>query len=384
MIDFIINNWINIPAFIVVITVLVYVHEFGHYKVARWCGVTVDVFSIGFGKELYGWTDKNNCRWKISAIPFGGYVKFSGDAGAASNPDHNLENMSEAEKAGSFHHKSLARRAAVVLAGPAANYLFAIVAMALLFIFLGQAHTPPIVSEIVPQSAAADAGFKPGDRVISVNGDAIDSFEELRQTVLVGLDEPLEMIVRRNDRDLPLQVKPKIIELTDADGNVHRVGRLGIRSTEREYRKHGVVSAFVSAADQTVFITTASLKGIGQIISGSRDAKELSGPLGILKMSGEAAKRGETILDQFLSLFNFMIFVSISLGMINLFPIPMLDGGHLLFYIIEAVKGKPLSEKSMDIGFKIGLTLVLMLMLFATWNDLGKTGIKDFFTGLFS
>ncbi|GLQ07203.1 RIP metalloprotease RseP [Sneathiella chinensis] len=381
---FLAENWIYLPAFVAVITVLVFVHEYGHYKVARLCGVKVDVFSIGFGKELFGWYDRNGCRWKVSAIPFGGYVKFHGDAGVASNADKDIADMPEEERRISFHFKPLWQRAAIVVAGPAANYLFAIVAMAILFMALGQAQTPAVATSVLEDSAAAEAGLLPGDRILSVDGDDIHSFEELRQHVMVGLDEPLSMVVERGGETLTLSVTPNVIEYTDGDGNTQKVGQLGIRSDQREFVQHGPISALSSAVDQTWFVTTATLKGVGQMISGARDTSELSGPLGILKMSGDAAKRGESLTDNLLSLFNFMIFVSISLGLINLFPVPMLDGGHLVFYLFEAVLGKPVSEKYMEFGFRIGLTLVLMLMIFATWNDLNKPWIKDFFTGLFS
>lgn len=382
--DFLVENWIYIPAFLIVITVLVFVHEYGHYKVARLCGVKVDAFAIGFGPEIWGRYDRHGCRWKVCAVPFGGYVKFYGDAGVASDAAEDIDEMSDEEKKVSFHHKSLLQRAAVVVAGPAANFIFAIVAMAILYMALGQAQTPPVAGEVQPDSAAAEAGIEPGDRVLSVNGSAISSFEELRRTVLVGLDEPLKMKVDRGGSIVDLSVTPKIVEEVDADGNVQRIGRLGIVSTGREFVKHGPISALSSAVDQTWFITTATLKGVGQMIVGARDTKELSGPLGILKMSGDAAKRGDDLLDNALSLFNFMIFVSISLGLINLFPVPMLDGGHLAFYAYEAVRGKPPSAKAMEFSFRIGLSLVLMLMVFATWNDINKPWVKDFFTGLFS
>ncbi len=382
--DFLINNWIYIPAFVVVITVLVFVHEYGHYKIARICGVRVDAFSIGFGPELWGRYDKNGCRWKVCAVPFGGYVKFHGDAGVASDASPEIEGMSEEEKKVSFHYKPLYQRAAVVIAGPAANFIFAIVALAILFMSLGQAQTPPVAGEVVANSAAEAAGIEAGDRILSIDGKEISSFEQLRRTVLVGLDEPLQMKIDRNGSIIDLPVTPKIIEQTDRDGNTHKIGQLGIKSQGREFVKHGPISAVTSAIDQTWFITTATLKGVGQMISGARDTKELTGPLGILKMSGDAAKRGEDMTDRALSLFNFMIFVSISLGLINLFPVPMLDGGHLVFYAYEAIRGKPLNAKAMEYSFRIGLSLVLMLMVFATWNDINKPWIKDFFTGLFS
>ncbi|MCR9213648.1 MAG: RIP metalloprotease RseP [Proteobacteria bacterium] len=382
--DFLISNWIYIPAFVVVITVLVFVHEYGHYKIARICGVKVDAFSIGFGPELWGRYDKNGCRWKVCAVPFGGYVKFHGDAGVASDASPEIEGMSDEEKKVSFHYKPLYQRAAVVIAGPAANFIFAIVALAILYMALGQAQTPPVAGEIVANSAAEAAGIEAGDRILSIDGKTISSFEQLRRTVLVGLDEPLKMKIDRSGSVIDLPVTPKIIEQTDRDGNTHKIGQLGIKSLGREFVKHGPISAVTSAVDQTWFITTATLKGVGQMISGARDTKELTGPLGILKMSGDAAKRGEDMTDRALSLFNFMIFVSISLGLINLFPVPMLDGGHLVFYAYEAVRGKPLNAKAMEYSFRIGLSLVLMLMVFATWNDINKPWIKDFFTGLFS
>ncbi len=379
-----VENWIYLPAFVVVITVLVFVHEYGHYKIARLCGVKVDVFSIGFGKEIFGWYDKNGCRWRISAVPFGGYVKFFGDAGVASNADDTLEELSEEDRKVSFHHKPLWQRAAVVFAGPAANYIFAIVAMTALFLTLGQAHTPPVATEVVAESAAAEAGILPGDRIIAIDGSSIESFEQLRQKVIVGLDEPLHLDVERVGGNVKIDITPKIVEYKDGSGNVQKIGQLGIRSTKREFKEHGVGSALVSAVDQTWFVTTATLKGAWQMITGARDSTELSGPLGIIKMSGDAAKRGDDFTGSLLSLFNFMIFVSISLGLINLFPIPMLDGGHLLFYSLEALRGRPLGEKTMEYGFRIGLTLVLMLMIFATWNDLNKPWVKDFFVGLVS
>ncbi|WP_334129229.1 RIP metalloprotease RseP [Sneathiella sp.] len=381
---FLADNWIYIPAFIVVITVLVFIHEYGHYKVARLCNVKVDAFAIGFGPEIWGRNDRNGCRWKICAVPFGGYVKFHGDAGVASDAAEGIDEMPEEEKKVSFHHKPLWQRAAVVFAGPAANFIFAIAALAVLFMAYGQAQTPAVAGDIVPESAAAEAGMMTGDRVVAINGKSISSFEEMRRMVLIGLDEPLIMKIERGASVLELPVRPHVVEEVDDEGNVHRIGRLGVTSPGREFVKHGPVSAVTSAVDQTWFVTTATLKGVWQMVVGSRDASELSGPLGILKMSGDAAKRGDTFADNALSLFNFMIFVSISLGLINLFPVPMLDGGHLAFYAYEAVRGKPPSARAMEYSFRVGLSLVLMLMIFATWNDINKPWVQDFFTGLFS
>ncbi|SLN54045.1 RIP metalloprotease RseP [Oceanibacterium hippocampi] len=376
--DILAGIWNYAAPFLVVLTVLVFVHELGHYLVARWCGVRVEVFSIGFGSELFGWNDKAGTRWKISWIPFGGYVKFFGDADAASTPGAETGSMSAEERAESFHHKPLHQRAAVVVAGPAANFLFAIVVLAGMFSIYGQPYTPPVVAGVVPGSAADAAGFQPGDRVLEVNGSEVQRFEQLRQVVMVGLEAPLDMLVSRNGASLHLEARPQIVEIDDGSGNMQRIGRLGIQSGEPEFARHDPLTAIWQAVKETGFVTTATLQGVGQMISGARDASELSGPVGIVRMSGQAAEYGV------LALVNFMVFLSISLGLINLFPIPMLDGGHLLFYAIEAIRGKPLGERSMEYGFRIGLFMVLSLMAFATWQDVAKLSVGTFLSGLFS
>lgn len=358
--------------FLVVLTILVFVHEQGHYLIARLCGVGVDVFSVGFGRELVGMTDRRGTRWKIGWIPVGGYVKFRGDANVASVPADAAE-FSPEERASLFQFKPLGYRAAVVVAGPAANFLFAIVIFAVMFATLGQPYTPAVVSQVQADSAAAAAGFEPGDRVLAINGTAIDRFEDMQRIVRLALDEPLDVRVRRADgTEVALSAQPRIVELTDRFGNIHRVGQLGVAVSGQEFVRHGPVAAVWQAVKQTADVTVSTLGAIGQMITGTRPADELRGPLGIVEMSGQAASIGIVPIIQF------MAFLSISLGLINVLPIPLLDGGHLMFYGIEAVLGRPLGERSQEVGFRIGLALVVTLMLFATWNDLVHLKVVQF------
>ena len=362
-------------AFLLVLTVLVFVHEFGHYYVARRCGVRIETFSIGFGREIFGWTDKAGTRWKFSLIPLGGYVKMFGDANAASQPGAD-DAIPENQRGEAFPFKRLDQRAAVVAAGPLANFLFAILALAGLFIALGQPHTAPVVGEVVPDSAAAEAGFQPGDRITEIDGSGVDRFQEVQRIVTLNPDETLTIQVARAGATRTLTATPTRAEVTDSTGNTHTVGRLGIRVTGVEYRRLGPVSALGAAASETWSLTTGTLKAVGQIIGGSRSTDELGGPIRIAQMSGEVASNGVA------NLIFFMAVLSVNLGLINLFPVPMLDGGHLVFYAIEAVRGRPLGERAQEYGFRIGLALVLTLMLFVTWNDLVQLQVFDFFKNL--
>lgn len=355
-----------IVPFLVNLSIVVFVHEFGHFWIARRNGIRVEVFSIGFGPELVGWTDKRSTRWKISALPLGGYVKMYGDANASSMPDEALEEMTPEQKAVSFHHKRVGQRAAVVVAGPLFNYLFAILVMAGLFTAVGQPYAPPVVGEVEPGTAAARAGFEADDRIVSINGQAIDRFQQIRQIVEFGLAEPLTVEIQRNGKTTRLGVVPDVVEQTDNFGHSFRVGRLGLHSKGIEYLHLNPFSAVWQAARESVVMTGATFKMVGQMIAGARTTEELGGPLRIAQMSGEMARSG------LLSVSNiwFLALLSLNLGFINLLPIPMLDGGHLLFYIVEAVRRRPLAPRVQDYGFRIGLTLVLLLMIFATWNDL--------------
>ncbi|MEM7225870.1 MAG: RIP metalloprotease RseP [Pseudomonadota bacterium] len=351
--------------FLVILTVLVFVHELGHYLIARRNGVRVEVFSIGFGPEIFGWTDRARTRWKFSLIPLGGYVKMYGDADAASaRADGSISELSDEEKAQAFPYKRLGQRAWIVAGGPLANFLFAIVVLAGLFTFVGQPFTPAVVGQVVPDSAAAEAGFQPNDKILEINAWGIDSFEDLQRIVSLSPGEPLEVLVERDGLPVELQVTPSVVEETDNFGNVNRIGRLGISRSGVDYIKRNPLSALYWATEETWSITMTTLKAVGQIITGSRSAAELGGPLRIAKMSGQVAETGMVPVIWFIAV------LSINLGLINLFPIPMLDGGHLLFYAIEAVRGKPLGMRAQEYGLRIGLALVLGLMVFATWNDI--------------
>jgi regulator of sigma E protease len=376
--EFISTVWTHFLPFVVVLTALVFVHELGHYWVARRNDVRVEVFSIGFGPEIFGWNDKSGTRWKFSWIPLGGYVKFFGDADAASTPGSELPEMTEAEKAVSFHHKRLGQRAAIVAAGPIANFLFAIVVFALLYSFVGQPFTPPEIGGVVPGSAAERADLRAGDRVISIDGTSIERFEDIQRIVQLNLDRPLTMVVRRDGRDVTVTAAPTVIEETDRLGNRIRLARLGIRGGGVEFVQHGPGEAVVRAAQETYIQSVATLKALGQIVVGHRSSDELGGPIRIAQMSGEVAQGGVG------SLLAFLAILSINLGLINLFPVPLLDGGHLLFYTMEAIRGRPLGQRVQEYGFRVGMVLVFSLMIFATWNDLVHLRVVQFLVGLVS
>lgn len=368
----------SLLSFLVVLSVLVFVHEFGHYYIARRNGVRVETFSIGFGPELFGWTDRAGTRWKVSLLPLGGFVKMFGDADPASTPSAHVVEMTEAEKAVSFHHKRVGQRAAVVAAGPLANFLFAIVALALLYATAGQPFTPPDVGGVQPGSAAERAGLMPGDVIRSIDGTSIQRFEEIRQIVSLKPGLPLALTVERSGRTVALTATPEVSELTDRFGNVHRVGLLGISRAGMDYARHDPLTAVWQAGREVAGMVGGTFTALGQMIRGDRGTEELGGPLRIAQMSGEVAQTGPYALIWF------MAFLSVNLGMINLFPVPLLDGGHLLFYAFEAVRGKPLPPRAQEYGFRIGLALVLTLMVFATWNDLVQLRVVDFVKGLMS
>ncbi len=367
--------WTYVLPFLIVLTVLVFVHELGHYWVARRNGVRIETFSIGFGPELFGWHDRAGTRWKLSAIPLGGYVKFFGDADAMSTPGGDLPTLTPEEQKVSFHHKPLGQRAAIVAAGPLANFLFAIIVSAALFVLIGQPFTPPVVGGVVPGSAAEKAGFEAGDRIIRINGEQISRFEDIQRIVQIDLDQPLKVIVQRAGQEVGLTAVPAIIEETDRLGNKVRMARLGIRGSGMEYVHRGPGQALWQAVAETYEQTTGTLKALGQIVTGHRSSDELGGPLRIAQMSGEVAKGGVA------NLFAFMAFLSINLGLINLFPVPVLDGGHLLFYAFEAVRGRPLGPRAQEYGFRIGMVLVFSLMILATWNDLVHIGFVQRLVG---
>jgi regulator of sigma E protease len=350
--------------FLVVLTVLVFVHELGHYLIARWNGVRIEVFSIGFGPELFGWNDRAGTRWKFSAIPLGGYVRMFGDGDSTSVlPAPGLTELTEAEREVSFHHKRLGQRVAVVAGGPLANFVFAIVVFSLLFMTYGEPFTPAEVGEVLPGSAAEHAGFQVGDVIIRIDDHAIDRFEDVQRLVALGLDAPMTIVVRRDGQPVTLQATPTLAEDPDRFGYRHQRGQLGIRHSGVEYVKRDPFTAVVKSVGDTWSLSKATLEAMWQIVLGVRSSDELGGPLRIAQMSGEVARSGPMLLLWWVAM------LSVNLGLINLFPVPVLDGGHLLFYAAEAIRGKPLGQRAQEYGFRIGLALVLTLMVFATWND---------------
>lgn len=355
--------------FLFVLTIIVFFHELGHFLVARWNKVKVDAFAVGFGPELFGFTDGKGTRWKFCAIPLGGYVKFFGDEDPTSQPDHEkLAAMDADEREGAFQNKALWRKSLIVAAGPIANFLLAIAIYTGLFMTYEDVKIAPVVGEVVAGSAAAEAGIQPDDRVVSINGSAITSFDDIRDVTMVSSDAPLNFIIDRGGERINVTAVPRITEREDQFGNTFKVAMIGISSKQgvefRTVSSLGPVDAFVKAVDRTATVTMGTLNFLKELFLGKQDASELRGPLGIGQVTSQVATLG---IAQLLALAGV---ISISIGLLNLFPIPMLDGGHLVFYAIEAVRGKALSPRSMEMAYKAGLTCVLALMLFATTNDI--------------
>ena len=355
--------------FLFVLSLVVFFHEFGHFLVARLCGVRILVFFIGFGPELVGFNDRHNTRWKISAIPLGGYVKFFGDDNAASVPDApRLESMPESDRARSFFYQPVFKRAAIVVAGPMANFILAVAIFALVFMLYGKQTMSARVDAVQADSAAAAAGFQPGDLVVSIDGQAVGDFEQMQRIVSESAGNLLDIKVDRKGTVLDLKATPALKEVKDNFGNVHRIGILGIsRSMAAEDLKSqpvGPLRAVWLGAEETWFVVDRTLSYIGGVFVGREAADQLGGPIRIAQISGQVASIG------FVALIHLAGVLSVSIGLLNLFPIPLLDGGHLLFYAIEATRGRPLSERAQEVGFRIGLAIVVMLMIFATFNDI--------------
>ncbi|MCR9235707.1 MAG: RIP metalloprotease RseP [Alphaproteobacteria bacterium] len=352
-----------------VFTVVVFFHELGHYWVGRWCNVGIEAFSIGFGGEMVGYTDKRGTRWKLCWIPLGGYVKFSGDENAASVPDNAaLDAMAEEERNQTLAGKPVGQRAAVVAAGPLASFLLSVVIFAGMFVFLGKPIIPPIVSEVIEGSAAEEAGLRIDDRILSVDGAEVESFTDLQRIVTASADRQIALLVDRDGSEVVLEAVPKRQELTDRFGNTQRVGVLGIRqSAQREdivIKSFNPVTGVVEGVKETTFIVTRTLDYLWGIVTGRESADQLGGPIRVVNMSSQVAA------ISFVALLNLTAVLSASIGLINLFPIPMLDGGHLAFYAVEAVRGKPLSDRAQEYGFRAGLAVILLLFLFVNWNDI--------------
>ncbi|HEY7384488.1 MAG TPA: RIP metalloprotease RseP [Beijerinckiaceae bacterium] len=355
-------------SFLFILTIVVFIHELGHFLVGRWCGVGVTAFSIGFGRELIGWNDRHGTRWKISAIPLGGYVKFAGDVNGASVPDPDaLARMTAAERAISFHHKSVAKRAAIVAAGPAANFILAIAVFAGVIYVNGRYVVTPRIQAVHAGSAAERAGFQPDDLVVSINGRAITGFADMQRIISSSAGDTLEVAVERDGQPVTLQAVPDTKETQTPFGK-QRIGLLGLEGSrdpaDVKLTTYGLLESLRLGAAETWYVVERTIAYIGKLLVGRESADQVSGPLGIAMVSGTVASIGG--LNGLISL---VAVLSVSIGLINLFPIPLLDGGHLLFYVIEAVRGRPLSDRAQEIGFRIGLAIVVMLMLFATWND---------------
>ncbi len=355
--------------FIFVLTIVVFFHELGHFKIARWCGVDVDVFSIGFGPEIFGRVDKHGTRWKVCWIPLGGYVKFRGDESVASNPDReSLDTLSEEERRGNFHFKPLWQKTAVVAAGPIANFILAIVIFAFIYSAIGRVDTTARVDALSPGGVAEAAGFKPGDEIRAINGTKISNFSDMQRIVSTSAGKKLSFVIARGEREIVIEATPRLKEVTDRFGNTHRIGLLGISrkmgAEDRKLKRVDPLTGIWLGTREVYFVIDRTFSYLGDVIIGREKADQLGGPLRIAQISGQVASVG------LLALINLAAILSVSIGLINLFPIPMLDGGHLLFYAIEAVRGKPLSEQMQEYGYRIGLALVLMLMVFATWNDI--------------
>jgi regulator of sigma E protease len=370
--------------FIALIVVVVFIHEYGHYYFAKRFGVGVTDFSIGFGKEMFGWNDKSGTRWKVCVIPLGGYVKFFGDRNVYSQADNEkiIKEYSQKDQDKLFVLKPLYQRAIIVFGGPLANFLLAILIFFSIYTFAGKDFTPAVINEVQKDSPAMVAGLKDNDIIVSIDGNKVKSIMEVSKFIMMSTDEFINFIVNRYDQDLTFKVKPNLVESEDNLGNKvtkRMVGiKLGAYNNEVNHVKLGPAKALFYAVNEVYYVSTSSLKYIGSMLTGNGDSSQLGGPIRIAKISGQVAEFG---VLPFISL---MAYISISLGLINLFPIPMLDGGHLMFYGIEKVLGRPLSQKTQEGFFRIGMFLLLSLMFFTTFNDLKDVGLFKFFNNYIS
>ena len=359
----------TILPFLFVLTVVVFVHEMGHYLVGRWCGIGVKAFSIGFGPELIGFNDRHGTRWRLSAIPLGGYVKFVGDMNATSEPDPDaVKRLPESERRIAFHTQPVWKRAATVFAGPLFNFLLTIAVFAVMFTLYGRVVSEPMVAEVRPDSPAAAAGFQPGDRFVSVNGSHVDTFADVQRIVSGRAGDPITFVVLRNSTEVTLTATPEVIEQKDALGNTIKTGVIGVVNNSEMGQPRLITYGPMEAVGQALRETGYIVERTGQFLSrfavGREDKCQLGGPVKIAEMAGKAAGLGFEWLVQLVAL------LSVGIGILNLLPIPPLDGGHLLFYGIEAVIRRPVSERTMEAVYRAGLLLVLVFMGFVFWNDL--------------
>jgi regulator of sigma E protease len=366
----------TVISFLCVIGPLIFVHEYGHYIVGRWCGVHADVFSIGFGREIFGWTDKRGTRWKIGWMPLGGYVKFAGDMNPASQPTVEWMALPPEERARTFQAKTVWQRFLIVLAGPLINFLVAIGIFAAFFAAYGEPRTPAEVAAVAPLSAAQKAGMKAGDTIVAINGQSVERFEDISPIVSIRPNETLSVAIERHGETLTLPVKLDAVTERDRFGNEFRKGQLGIVASGRVIVPLAPAEVVGAALRHTRDIVSMMVETITQVITGRRSVEELGGPLKIAQFSGQQATLGVAALVEFMAM------ISINLGFINLLPIPLLDGGHLFFYAVEAVRRRPLSPVVQEWAFRSGLALLMGLMLFVTFNDLVSFGLWDHLAGL--
>ena len=361
--------------FLILIMIVVFIHEYGHYYFAKRYGVGVTDFSIGFGREIFGWNDKSGTRWKVCWIPLGGYVKFFGDRNVFSQTEQQeiINKYSEDDRQKLFILKPLYQRSLIVAAGPLANFFLAILIFTMINMFVGKDMTPAIIDEVQKDSPAFVAGMKKNDKIIYIDKKKVESILEVSTFINISTSETIEFVVIRNDQEISLLVKPNLVDGKDSLGNSVKKRMIGIRLSpfNNEYKKQplGPTKAIYYSVKEVWFVTTTSLNYLGKMITGSADSSQLGGPIRIAKITGQVAEHG---IIPFLSI---MAYISISLGLINLFPIPMLDGGHLMFYLIEKILGRPLSQKVQEGFFRIGLFLLFSLMFFVTFNDLKDLGL---------
>jgi regulator of sigma E protease len=362
--------WLVLVAFVCALGPLVFFHELGHYFVARLFGISAEAFSIGFGREILGWTDKQGTRWKVGWLPLGGYVRFIGDMNPASVPAAEMDIPPELRDR-AFPLRPVWQRFLVVLAGPVANFLLAIIIFAIFFATVGMPRTDNLIVEVQKGSPAQTAGIRPGDRIVAIAGRDTPSFEDISSVVVLRPGERTAVLIQRQGKDLHLPITIGATEEHDRFGQHYRVGRLGVLGDSRTYAKLPPAELIPAATIYTFKLTRSMVDGLWQIISGRRSATELGGPIKIAQFAGEGASLGFLPFVQLLALF------SINLGFINLLPVPLLDGGHLFFYSVEAVRRRPLSAKALDWAFRGGLAIILALLVFVTVNDLGSLGLWD-------
>ncbi len=367
---------LTVLAFVAVIGPLVFVHELGHYLVGRWFGVKAEAFSIGFGPELAAWVDKRGTRWRIGAFPLGGYVRFKGDMNAASQTDPAWLQLPASERAESFPAKPLWQKAAIVSAGPFINFLFAILILSTFAFVYGESRTPAVAGKVQTGSAAAAAGVLPGDRIVSLNGREMTTFDDLRLYAQIRPGEPVTIVIERSGKTIEKPGRVGAVQEQDGFGNKFKVGRLGIAPAQPIIEPVPFWRAPAVAFKQTGQIIRTMVETLGQILGGGRSVKELGGPLKIAEVSGQAATLGPE------SFVFFMALISINLGFINLLPIPMLDGGHLLFYGVEAIQRRPVSQRVQEWAYRSGLAVLLAMMMLVTFNDLSSFGLWERLSGL--